>query len=76
MPECGNLIGRQRVSDGGISIIETSTDLADYFLDWGVVVVPGTGFSCDPYFRLSIATSQDLIEAGLNRLAEACEALQ
>ncbi len=76
MPECGNLIGRQRALDGGISIIETSTDLADYFLDWGIVVVPGSGFSCDPYFRLSIATSQDLIEEGLNRLAEACEALQ
>jgi len=76
MPECSNLIGRQRALDGGISIIETSTDLADYFLDCGIVVVPGTGFSCDPYFRLSIATSDTLIEEGLNRLAEACEALQ
>ncbi len=76
MPECGNLIGRQRALDGGISTIETSTDLADYFLDCGIVVVPGAGFSCDPYFRMSIATSEGLIEEGLNKIARACDALQ
>lgn len=73
MPECGNLIGRRR-PDGGV--IETSTDLADYFLDWGVVVVPGAGFSCDPYFRMSIATSEDNIKQGIKRIADACNALQ
>jgi len=73
MPECSALMGRRR--DNG-STIKTSTDLADYFLEWGVVVVPGAGFSCDPYFRMSIATSQDMIEAGIRRLAKACAALQ
>jgi len=68
------LIGRQRPSKGGI--VETSTDLADYFLDCGIVVVPGAGFSCDPYFRLSIATSENHIEEGISRIAKACEALQ
>jgi len=76
MPECGNLIGRQRALDGRTSIIETSTDLANYFLDCGIVVVPGAGFSCDPYFRMSIATSKHLIEEGLSRIARACDALQ
>ncbi len=74
MPECSGLIGRQRPSKGGI--VETSTDLADYFLDCGIVVVPGAGFSCDPYFRLSIATSENHIEEGISRIAKACEALQ
>lgn len=73
MPECSALMGR-RQSDG--KTIETSTDLAEYFLDWGVVVVPGAGFSCDPYFRLSIATSDSLIKEGIARLSRACDALQ
>jgi len=73
LPECSALMGRQR-SDG--SIIKTSTDLAEYLLEWGVVVVPGAGFACDPYFRMSIATSQNMIEAGIRRIAKACAALQ
>ncbi len=74
MPECSRLIGWRRLSDGGV--IKNSTDLADYFLDWGVVVVPGAGFSCDPYFRLSIATSETAIQEGLHRISKACDALK
>lgn len=73
MPECSKLMGRKR-PDG--QMIATSTDLADYFLEWGVVIVPGAGFSCDPYFRMSIATSNELIEEGLHRMSQACDALQ
>ncbi len=73
MPECGQLIGRRR-PDG--HMIETSTDLAEYFLDWGAVVVPGAGFLCDPYFRMSIAISESLIEEGLRRISAACDTLE
>ncbi len=73
MPHCGGLLGRKR-PDG--KVIETSTDLASYLLDAGVVIVPGAGFFCDPYFRMSIATSEANITEGLKRMAAACNALK
>ncbi len=71
-PNCGGLIGANR--PGGRAI-ETSTDLASYFLDAGVVVVPGAGFHSEPYFRMSVATSQDNIREGIRRMEAAREAL-
>ncbi|MBL4749954.1 MAG: pyridoxal phosphate-dependent aminotransferase [Amylibacter sp.] len=73
MPHCGGLLGRKR-PDG--QVIETSTDLASYLLEAGVVIVPGAGFFCDPYFRMSIATSEANIIEGLKRMAAACNALK
>ena len=72
MPDCGALLGR--VTPDGIQLT-SSTELAGYFLDRGVVVVPGPGFSCDPFFRMSIATSEDNIKTGLSRMKHAVEAL-
>jgi aspartate aminotransferase len=71
-PECGGLIGRTR-PDG--KIINSSRDLAAYFLGTGTVVVPGSGFSCDPYFRMSIATSESKLKLGLKRIKNAVVAL-
>ena len=34
-----------------------------------VAVVPGIGFGTDGYFRLSYATSDELIEKGLERIS-------
>jgi len=73
MPHCGALIGCRR-PDGGR--IETSTDLASWFLDSGVVVVPGRGFHCGPYFRMSVAASEPAIRQGLERMADACARLE
>jgi len=72
MPHCGGLLGKKR-PDG--QIIETSSDLASYLLDKGVVVVPGAGFFCDPYFRMSTATSDANIIEGIRRMTAACNAL-
>ena len=72
MPHCGGLLGKKR-PDG--QIIETSSDLASYLLDEGVVVVPGAGFFCDPYFRMSTATSDANITEGIRRMTVACNAL-
>ena len=72
MPHCGDLLGR-KLPDG--KIIETSSDLASYLLDQGVVIVPGAGFFCDPYFRMSIATSDTNIIEGIRRMTAACNAL-
>ena len=73
MPHCGELLGKKR-PDG--QVIETSSDLASYLLDAGVVIVPGAGFFCDPYFRMSIATSEANIIEGIRRMTTACNALK
>lgn len=72
MPNCGALLGRRK-PDG--DQINTSTDLAAYLLEHGAVVVPGPGFSCDPFFRMSIATSEANINEGIKRMKSAIEAL-
>ena len=73
LPNCGGLIGRITPQGGRLG---NSADLASYLLeDWGVVIVPGRGFDCDPYFRLSVATSDHTVRDGMRRLAEACQSL-
>ena len=72
MPHCGGLLGKKK-PDG--QVINTSSDLASYLLDEGVVVVPGAGFFCDPYFRMSTATSEDNIIEGIRRMTAASNAL-
>ncbi len=72
LPHCGGLIGRK--TPGG-RVIGSSTDLAGYYLDAGIVVVPGAGFFRDPYFRMSVATSDDNIREGIRRMEAACAAL-
>ncbi len=52
--------------------VDTSLDLAAYLLDEArVSVVPGEAFGTPGYLRLSYATSMELIEAGLERIADA-----
>jgi len=40
-----------------------------------VAVVQGSAFGMAPYFRISYATSMDLLEAACTRIKRACEAL-
>ena len=50
-----------------------SNDFATRLLEEAkVAVVPGSGFGADDYIRLSYATSDEIIEKGLNRLKEFC----
>lgn len=73
MPECAGLIGTRRPNGEAIA---SSSDFARYLLeDWNVVIVPGPGFECDPYFRLSIATSDATLTRGMALIADACAAL-
>ncbi len=52
--------------------IESSLDLAEYLLkEARVAVVPGIAFGADAYFRLSYATSMEVIQKGLDRIEEA-----
>jgi aspartate aminotransferase len=40
----------------------------DLLADVGVAVVPGVAFGLEGYFRLSFATSEDIIKDGINRI--------
>lgn len=50
--------------------IKNSVDFARVLLDEEkVAVIPGAGFGLDEYVRLSYATSMDIIETGIDRIA-------
>ena len=58
-------------------VIANDTDLVMYLLDSaGVAVVAGVAYGLSPYFRLSIATSLDVLEEGCRRIATAVKALR
>jgi len=57
--------------------IETDEDLIGYFLDTqGVAAVHGGAFGLAPAFRVSYATSEELLRKACTRIQEACSALK
>ncbi len=71
---CGGLIGR-RTPEG--KVLETDADVVMYLLESeGVAVVAGTAYGLSPYFRMSIATSLDILDEGCKRIARAVAALK
>jgi aspartate aminotransferase len=58
-----------KLSDFGMSSMDFSAQLLE---EEKVAVVPGEGFGAPGYVRLSYATSDDVIEKGLERLARFC----
>lgn len=73
-PDCSGLIG-SKTPNG--TTIESSTDLARYFLEeYLVAVVPGAAFEYDPNIRISYATSQENLTKACDRLEQACAALR
>ena len=70
---CGGLIGKT-TPDG--KRLDTDGDVVMYFLESaGVAVVAGTAYGLSPYFRLSIATSLETLDDGVERIARAVAAL-
>jgi aspartate aminotransferase len=56
--------------------IETDADLIDYFLDdYRVAAVHGAAFGLSPGFRISYATSEELLKEACTRIQSACAAL-
>jgi len=52
--------------------IETDVDLADYFLNHArVAVVHGRNYGISPYFRISLATAMEDLEAACAAMAAA-----
>ncbi len=72
-PSCAGAIGRRTPAGDRLT---DSESFARYLLDSaGVAVVHGTAFGMDPYFRISYATSTELLEDACHRILRACEAL-
>jgi aspartate aminotransferase len=72
-PSCAGAIG-MRTPDG--KIIRTDEDFASYLLmDQGVSVVFGAAFGLSPFFRISYATSTELLEEACRRIQRACGVL-
>lgn len=68
-PSCAGVIGK-KTPDG--TLIETDSDYVTYLLEAeGVACVQGTAFGLSPYFRISYATSDTLLDDALNRIKRA-----
>jgi len=73
-PNCEGIIGKQTPNGNKISNDE---DFMTYLLeDQGVAGVHGSAFGLSPYFRLSYATSDDILEDACNRIKLACDKLK
>jgi aspartate aminotransferase len=72
-PCCADLIGKKR-PDG--RVLQSDQDVAIYLLEAAeVAVVPGAAFGLSPYFRVSLATSMELLEEACRRIQRACAQL-
>lgn len=73
-PSCAGLIGK--VTPEG-NTLESDLDVSTYLLESvGVAVVHGEAFGLSPYFRISYATSEDVLTEACGRIKKAVEALK
>jgi aspartate aminotransferase len=72
-PSCAGVIGRKTPSG---EVIGSSEAFAKYLLEeGGVAVVHGSAFGLDPHFRISYATSTELLEEAGRRIVATCQKL-
>jgi aspartate aminotransferase len=72
-PSCAGTIGRKTPQG---KVIKTDEDFVTYLLEAeGVAVVQGSAFGLAPYFRISYATSTELLKDACARIQRACAAL-
>ncbi|MDH7787916.1 aspartate aminotransferase [Ochrobactrum sp. 19YEA23] len=73
-PSCADLIGKK--TEAG-KVIETDEDFVTELLEAeGVAVVHGSAFGLGPNFRISYATSDELLEEACNRIQRFCASLR
>jgi aspartate aminotransferase len=73
-PSCAGLIGK-RTPKG--ATIDSDEDFVRYLLEAeGVAVVHGAAFGLAPHFRISYATSNDVLREACARIERACRALR
>ena len=72
-PSCAGMIGK-KTPDG--KTLETDEDVVAYLLESeGVAAVHGEAFGLSPHFRVSYATSTELLKEACTRIQRACAAL-
>jgi aspartate aminotransferase len=58
-------------------IIKNDTDFATYLLEeTGVAIVQGSAFGLEGYFRISYATSMEILEKAVIKIKIFCESLK
>ena len=73
-PNCSGILG-MKTPNG--AIIDTDEQFMSYLLESeGVAGVHGEAFGLSPYFRLSYATSEKILEDACFRIARACQNLK
>ncbi|MCR9150562.1 MAG: pyridoxal phosphate-dependent aminotransferase [Rhodobacteraceae bacterium] len=72
-PEISGLIGK--TSAGGVTITDDEAFAAALLEEAGVAVVFGAAFGLSPYFRISYATADAVLEEACRRIVSFCEAL-
>lgn len=73
-PSCKGVIGK-KTPDG--KLLETDQDVVTYFLEAeGVAAVQGSAFGLEGYFRVSYATSTEILKDACARIQRACASLQ
>lgn len=70
---CAGVLGRRTPAG---ALIDSDVDFARYLMEHGgVAVVPGTAFGLAPYFRVSYATSMEVLTEACQRIGRATQAL-
>ncbi len=68
-PNVSGLVGKK--TNEGI-ILNNDTDIVEWLLETAeVAAVPGVAFGLEPFFRISYATSLDLLKEAMNRIEKA-----
>jgi aspartate aminotransferase len=73
-PSIAGLIGK--TTETGVVIDGDGTFAAELLNAEGVAVVQGEAFGLSPYFRISYATSEDVLEAACERIQRFCASLK
>ena len=73
-PSIEGLIGK--TTDGGVVIDSDATFTTELLNAEGVAVVQGAAFGLSPYFRISYATSDSVLEEGCRRIQRFCAGLR
>lgn len=73
-PSIDGLIGK--TTDGGVVIDSDETFTTELLNGEGVAVVQGAAFGLSPYFRISYATSEAVLEEGCRRIQRFCASLR
>ena len=72
-PSCKNLLGKTTPSG---NIIHNDSDFTTYLLEEALVaVVQGSAFGSDGFFRISYATSDEILKTACKRIEDACKKL-